>query len=61
MKRSPEEVKLAKDLILIWLNKYNNNPNLAFSEFIRCHMEIDMEFPYYVIGLEEFIKISKPA
>lgn len=59
MKRTPKEKQFAKELISIWLRKNNNNPNHAYAEFIRGHLEYGIDLPYYVTGLDEFISVSK--
>lgn len=59
MKRSKDEIKMARETCNGWLKYYDNNPEQAYTSFIKHTLEFGVNFPYYVEGLSDFVKASK--
>ena len=59
MRRNKEEMQKMRSLVNSYLIANDNNPQKAYNDYITYFSTNNILLPYYVLGLKDFIKLSK--
>lgn len=58
-RRNKDNMEQMKDLVSYYLTFSNNDPHKAYDEYIKEHLLSGKQLPYFIKGLEDFIKVAK--
>lgn len=59
MRRNKQELACMRTLVEMYLNDNENNPQLAYNEYIKWHLMNNVKLPSHVQGLKDFVKLSR--
>ncbi len=60
MRRTKKDIQEMTSLCEYWLIYHSNNdPQIAYNEYIKYYLEAGIQLPYYVNGIRDFITVSK--
>lgn len=59
MRRNKQQLACMRTLVEVYLNSNNNDPHLAYNDYISWHLLNNVKLPSHVQGIKDFIKLAK--
>lgn len=58
-RRTKNELEKMESLVRLYLDDTNNDPHIAWDEYVKYNMISNNKFPDYIKGIKDFIKVSE--